>query len=579
MGNNITVTELEEVLEEVEKADEEKELKINLKIDEKKTQEAMKNLEEAFSGVRKKVESIANGIQKALGSLGQGVKTALSGVKEEMTEAFTVTNLEEYNAAASRFGEGLARALYSVHENMCAMETAIVDAVAPMAAVVVPVVSEVLQAVTDMVNGMGQAVGDLFGKTSGADAMAQSVEAAATAVAGAIGVLQMIDLTNITTAFRDLQAALIPLTQELFAGLEWAYLNVLVPLAAWTTEGILPGFLNMLSGAMKIVSETLSILQPHAAWLLESFLQPVAQWTGGVVVDVLQLLAGALGAIGTWISENQPLVEGIALIVGSVAAAIGLVNTAMVIANAATAAWTIIAGTGAAVTTAFGAAMSVLTSPITLVVAAIAAVIGVVVLLIKNWDTVKAAAISAWESIKEAFGKAWTWFKGTVVDPLVNGFKGAVNGVIGFINGLIAGVVKGINSIVQMLNSLKFTVPDWVPGLGGQALGFHLKTVTTPQIPYLAKGAVLPANKPFLAMVGDQRHGTNIEAPLATIQEAVAMTMEDFAAGNMAGHQATVAVLREILEAVLGIHISDTEIGRAAERYQSKMAIARGSMW
>ena len=282
-------------------------------------------------------------------------------------------------------------------------------------------------------------------------------------------------------------------------------------------------------------------------------------------------------------------VKQFGVLVGQLAACTAgwVANTAAKVASttaewaqiAATTAWTAICATAAAVTSAFGAAMSVLTSPITLVVAAIAAVIGVVVLLIKNWDTVKAAAISAWESIKEAFGKAWTWFKDTVVDPLVNGFKGAVNGVIGFINGLIAGVVKGINSIVQMLNSLKFTVPDWVPGLGGQALGFHLKTVTTPQIPYLAKGAVLPANKPFLAMVGDQRHGTNIEAPLATIQEAVAMTMEDFAAVNMAGHQATVAVLREILEAVLGIHISDTEIGRAAEHYQSKMAIARGSMW
>ena len=44
----------------------------------------------------------------------------------------------------------------------------------------------------------------------------------------------------------------------------------------------------------------------------------------------------------------------------------------------------------------------------------------------------------------------------------------------------------------------------------------------TAVIPKLAQGAVLPANKPFLAMVGDQKHGTNVEAPLATIQEALA---------------------------------------------------------
>ena len=42
-----------------------------------------------------------------------------------------------------------------------------------------------------------------------------------------------------------------------------------------------------------------------------------------------------------------------------------------------------------------------------------------------------------------------------------------------------------------------------------------------PLIPKLAQGAVLPPNRPFLAMVGDQRSGTNVEAPLSTIEEAV----------------------------------------------------------
>ena len=99
-----------------------------------------------------------------------------------------------------------------------------------------------------------------------------------------------------------------------------------------------------------------------------------------------------------------------------------------------------------------------------------------------------------------------------------------------------------------------------------------------PQIPYLAKGAVLPANKPFLAMVGDQRHGTNIEAPLATIQEAVALVMQDQTAAILSGVQASVGIQREILEAVLGIQIGDDVIGRATARYNRKMAIAKGGI-
>lgn len=56
----------------------------------------------------------------------------------------------------------------------------------------------------------------------------------------------------------------------------------------------------------------------------------------------------------------------------------------------------------------------------------------------------------------------------------------------------------------------------------------------------------------------------------------MALTMEDFMASNMAGHEATVGVLKEILEAVLGIHIGDADIGKAVQRYQRKMAVVNG---
>ena len=103
-------------------------------------------------------------------------------------------------------------------------------------------------------------------------------------------------------------------------------------------------------------------------------------------------------------------------------------------------------------------------------------------------------------------------------------------------------------------------------------------TFTAPQIPYLAQGAVLPANKPFLAMVGDQKHGTNVEAPLTTIQEAVALVMDDQIGAITAGFEETVRVQREILEAVLGISIGDEVIANANDRYRRKMAVARGGV-
>ena len=155
-------------------------------------------------------------------------------------------------------------------------------------------------------------------------------------------------------------------------------------------------------------------------------------------------------------------------------------------------------------------------------------------------------------------------------------FKGAVNGIIGCLNGLLSALVAGINAAANQLNKLQITAPDWLPGIGGKTFGLNIPTLTAPQIPQLARGAVIPPNAPFLAMLGDQTHGTNIEAPLSTIQEAVAATMEDYAAATLAGHEATVGVLQQILEAVLGIEIGDEVLGAAANRYNTRLAAMRG---
>ena len=141
---------------------------------------------------------------------------------------------------------------------------------------------------------------------------------------------------------------------------------------------------------------------------------------------------------------------------------------------------------------------------------------------------------------------------------------------------LLTGLAAAVNSVVTAINKLQFTLPQWVPDVGGKTFGFDLKPVSAPQIPYLARGAVLPANKPFLAMVGDQRHGTNIEAPLETIQQAVAVVLNEQLSALMSGFDATVSELRQLRHTVSGIEVGDTVIGKAAARYQQKMAVIAG---
>ena len=184
------------------------------------------------------------------------------------------------------------------------------------------------------------------------------------------------------------------------------------------------------------------------------------------------------------------------------------------------------------------------------------------------WDNIRAKTTETFNSLGQTISDIWNGISSTI--------KTAVNGIIGFINRMVSAVVTGINAVINALNGLSFDLPDI---FGGGHVGFNISTLTAPQIPYLAQGAVIPANREFLAVLGDQSHGTNVEAPLDTIKQAVAEVMEDLQAGQMAGFEAVVSVLREILSAVCGIELTDEDVGRAVQRWQRKQAIATGGFY
>ena len=118
----------------------------------------------------------------------------------------------------------------------------------------------------------------------------------------------------------------------------------------------------------------------------------------------------------------------------------------------------------------------------------------------------------AWSNIKDIFAN--------IIGIIGDIAKGLVNTVVGFINTLLNGVESAINLIVRALNSISIDIPDFVPGIGGEHIGFDIPKVNISRIPYLASGAVIPPNKEFMAVLGDQSSGTNIETPLKTMIEA-----------------------------------------------------------
>lgn len=99
---------------------------------------------------------------------------------------------------------------------------------------------------------------------------------------------------------------------------------------------------------------------------------------------------------------------------------------------------------------------------------------------------------NAWQSVKNIFSSIMSGI-GDVVRAPINGIISMVNQAIGAINNLI----RGVNRIP------------------------HVNIPTIGRIPHLASGAVIPPNQEFLAMLGDQKSGNNIEAPEGLIRKIV----------------------------------------------------------
>lgn len=377
--------------------------------------------------------------------------------------------------------------------------------------------------------------------------------------------LQNINFDSLVTAFNNLKNAVMPLTSNIFDGLSWAYFNLLVPLAQWTIEDVIPAFLNIFAGAINVVNQAIEDVKPMFSWLWDNILEPIAGWTGGVIVSVLNGIGDAL----QWISGNETamtILESIAIAIGLVATAIGIYNGVMAICNI--------------VTGAFSGIMAVLTSPITLVVAAIAALIAIVTLLVKNWDTVKEAASACWDWIVGVFQGAAEWFNTTIIQPissfftgmwdgLKNGasaawegiksvfstvadffkniftnawegvkavfstggkiFDGIKDGIVKAFTTVVNAIIKGINKVV----SIPFDGINWalkkiksIDILGVKPFNW-IKTISVPQIPLLAQGGWFDRGNPQLAIVGDNTREPEIVTPESKIYDQVRNAIRD----------------------------------------------------
>ena len=139
------------------------------------------------------------------------------------------------------------------------------------------------------------------------------------------------------------------------------------------------------------------------------------------------------------------------------------------------------------------------------------------------WSTIKEKAISASDYVKNGVMNAWNALKtGTsnVWESIMNAIKRPINGILGFVESLANGVVNAINTVIRALNRLSFDIPDWIPGIGGNKFGFNIPELSRVSIPRLATGTVVPPNREFMAVLGDNKKEPEVVSPISTMKQA-----------------------------------------------------------
>ena len=129
----------------------------------------------------------------------------------------------------------------------------------------------------------------------------------------------------------------------------------------------------------------------------------------------------------------------------------------------------------------------------------------------------------------------------------------AVSTVLGVVRSMVSAIAAAINGLLSAIGRAKSMAGSVLSGAGqlltAQAALPGLGYAASMPIPALAQGAVIPPNRRFLAMLGDQTGGTNVEAPLSTIKQAVAETLAGWQGGD--GQPINIYIGEELLDSVI----------------------------
>jgi len=230
--------------------------------------------------------------------------------------------------------------------------------------------------------------------------------------------------------------------------------------------------------------------------VLSNSLNEAKESIGAALLPAVDAILPKLQAFADWAQANPGTFITIAKVIGGIAAAI-------IALNIATKAWAAATQVATAVQWLFNAAMTA--NPVGLIVVGITALIAALVLAWHKVDWFREGVTAAFSWVKERVQITLDGFV-AFKDALVNVFgvvKGAVTKSLDVIRSLFEAYLNGykfiFNGIAKLWNNtvgkLRFSIPDWVPGLGGK--GFDV-----PNIPMLGDGGVV--TRPTLALIGER---------------------------------------------------------------------------
>lgn len=326
-------------------------------------------------------------------------------------------------------------------------------------------------------------------------------------------------LTTVATAIQTLWEThlqpfvdnLITLVGKIVLAISELWKNVLEPLIAWIVANVVPVITPILETMVNTVSSVIGTIADILSGIMETLGGIIDFITGIFTGDwslawqgVQGIFTGIWNALTGFISGIWSTIKSI--FTGAISTIVQFVKTGF---NAAK----------TAVTTIFGGIRSFISN---------------------TWSGIKSTVIGAVNTLKSYVVNGFSYMQSGIarimnsILSIISGIwrgiynvaRSYINFILSGIQSMVNGIIGGFNSMIRALNHLHFSIPGWVPGLGGKSLGFNLSTISRVSLPRLATGAVLPANQPFLSVVGDQKHGTNIEAPLDTIKQALKETLQ-----------------------------------------------------